>query len=476
MGGLIVLCYLVYKQIMYHRTFYSLNRWLLLSSLILFFYLPTKTIPSEWSINEMFGFQEILNSDIDQNELIIDNVVPSKIDEENFSSISSENFIKVKLSHIKIDLYSIFRWDKGSWLLLLKYIYLLGFFFFSIAWFYQFMKLLFKIYRCKIITDGSSRIVLVEDDISPHSFLNYIFINPFKYDPETFQQILAHEKIHVSQGHSLDLILAEVLLVFQWYNPFCWYYRKAIINNLEFLTDNKLLADGVNRESYQINLLKVAAPQYSNFFANNYNRSMVAKRISKMNSGLSSNKSRWKYLALIPLLCLYVICFNPTYSQPELESKKHIDLLNDISPDSKIETTTKKVANSEKSTSSNGILDLEIEDQNTVSSINDDPKVYFFMDTKCDSCTISSRSDKPSKYFVTNDLILESKLSSYPEIVSKFKQQIWDELGEKEHLNRIAFRNYTNLEDAENYRSFQLGRMPNKGYEVIKLNFQLDEK
>jgi beta-lactamase regulating signal transducer with metallopeptidase domain len=70
---------------------------------------------------------------------------------------------------------------------------------------------------------------------------NYIFINPEKYDWDTYSQIILHEKIHIQQGHSYDIMLAELALIFQWFNPFAWFYRKAMEDNLEFLTDNELL-------------------------------------------------------------------------------------------------------------------------------------------------------------------------------------------------------------------------------------------
>jgi hypothetical protein len=61
------------------------------------------------------------------------------------------------------------------------------------------------------------RIVEVSGDKAPCSFANTIFINPEKYDWQTYEQILMHEKVHVQKGQTLELLLAEVILVFQWY-------------------------------------------------------------------------------------------------------------------------------------------------------------------------------------------------------------------------------------------------------------------
>src|SRR6185436_1476440 len=101
--------------------------------------------------------------------------------------------------------------------------------------------LLYKVYTKPVIKDGKFRIVEIDNDKAPCSFGNNIFINPAKYDLETYNQILLHEKIHIEQKHTFDLLLAEIVLIFQWFNPFAWQFRKELENNLEFFTDNKLL-------------------------------------------------------------------------------------------------------------------------------------------------------------------------------------------------------------------------------------------
>ena len=68
---------------------------------------------------------------------------------------------------------------------------------------------------------GDFHLVELSVDEAPSSFLRYVFLNPERYDEDTFHQIVEHEQIHVKQRHSLDLILMELVLIFQWFNPFC---------------------------------------------------------------------------------------------------------------------------------------------------------------------------------------------------------------------------------------------------------------
>jgi hypothetical protein len=204
--------------------------------------------------------------------------------------------------------------SRASLLRLLKgmfYCYLLGVLIFGLNFLYQLAVLLFQAYCRPVIKDGRFRIVEVSGNRAPCSFGNTIFINPENYDWETYNQILIHEKIHVSGRHTLDILLAEIALVVQWFNPFAWLYRREVENNLEFLTDaSVLLHREVERSAYQLSLLRVSAPQLSFSLTNNYNQSLLKRRIVMMNSKRSSLHTIWKYFFLIPLFTALVCVLN----------------------------------------------------------------------------------------------------------------------------------------------------------------------
>lgn len=201
---------------------------------------------------------------------------------------------------------SLFRLLKG-----LFYCYLLGVLLFGLNFLFQLAALLYQSYRRPVIKDGRFRIVEVSGNRAPCSFGNTIFINPENYDWETYNQILIHEKIHVSGRHTLDILLAEIALVVQWFNPFAWLYRREVENNLEFLTDaSVLLHREVERSAYQLSLLRVSAPQLSFSLTNNYNQSLLKRRIVMMNSKRSSLHTIWKYFFLIPIFTALVCILN----------------------------------------------------------------------------------------------------------------------------------------------------------------------
>ena len=191
------------------------------------------------------------------------------------------------------------------------YLYWIGVSAFGLNLLLQFVVLLFQAYTRPFIRDGKFRIVELSGDKAPCSFGNNIFINPEKYDWDTYSQILLHEKIHIEQRHSFDIIMAEVMLVLQWFNPFAWLYRKEVENNLEFLTDDSVLEHKeVERQSYQMSLLKVSAPHLSLGITTNYNQSLLKRRILMMNAKRSNIHIMWKYFFLVPLLGGLVCALN----------------------------------------------------------------------------------------------------------------------------------------------------------------------
>ncbi|HVV05832.1 MAG TPA: M56 family metallopeptidase, partial [Puia sp.] len=185
---------------------------------------------------------------------------------------------------------------------LLFYLYLAGVVILALNLLRQMVLLLLQRYKGPVIRDGRYCIVTRAGMQGPCSFGNIIFIHPAEYDPETYQQILLHEKVHAGGWHTLDILLAELGIIFQWFNPFIWLFRREMENNLEFLTDRNVLRHpGVERAAYQLSLVKVAAPDMSFNITSNYNQSLLKRRIIMMNAQNSSRHTAWKYFFLLPL-------------------------------------------------------------------------------------------------------------------------------------------------------------------------------
>lgn len=299
-------CLIFYKLLLQKETFFNLNRYVLLACMMLAFVVPLIHVPQQMSFRKAPSPENITYNSPAVNQ---DNVTSAN----NSHSTVVEPVQKVQ----PVNFEQVMQW--------LIYLYWFGVAIFGLNFFMQAVLLLYKAYSRPVIIDGKFRIVEITGDKAPCSFGNNIFINPEKYDWETYNQVLLHEKIHIEEKHTLDLLLAEIVLVFQWFNPFAWAWRKELEKNLEFFTDHKLLAhDAVEKESYQMSLLKVAAPHFPLSLTTNYNQSLLKKRLLMMNSKKSNVHTIWKYFFLLPLMVLFVCLFNePVVKSQNVASKEN---------------------------------------------------------------------------------------------------------------------------------------------------------
>lgn len=107
------------------------------------------------------------------------------------------------------------------------------------------------------ITLQNTTLVLLHDDVLPCTFLNYIFLNKTTYEQHQIEEeLLRHELCHVRQKHSLDILFIEVLIVFFWFNPLLYFYKKAVQLNHEFLADDAVNQTYQNVTFYQKILLQ----------------------------------------------------------------------------------------------------------------------------------------------------------------------------------------------------------------------------
>lgn len=290
-------CLAFYKLLLQKETFFHLNRFVLLGCMILAFILPLLPVPQQLSLRKV----------------AVEKHVPlarTAAGKSQIIALKSPPVQDVIVEQAKqtFDVEMLLQW--------LVYLYWFGVLLFGVNFLMQACVLFYRAYSLSAIQDGKFRIVEITGDKAPCSFANNIFINPEKYEWETYNQILLHEKIHIEQKHTIDLLLAEAVIVFQWFNPFAWQWRKALESNLEFLTDDKMLQqETVEKESYQFSLLKVAAPHFPLSLTTNYNQSLIKKRIIMMNSKKSSVHTTWKYFFLLPLLILFVCLFNQPAAQ-----------------------------------------------------------------------------------------------------------------------------------------------------------------
>ncbi|MBE9467787.1 MAG: hypothetical protein IMY72_05615 [Bacteroidetes bacterium] len=162
-------------------------------------------------------------------------------------------------------------------------------------------------------------IILLNKEIPPFSFLKYIFINKETANFHEYEQIIAHELVHVNQRHSFDLLVANGLTVFMWFNPLAWQLQKAIKTTHEYIADSKVVSQGYELFDYQSLLLRQLVGIPSIGLVNNLNLLFIKKRIIMMTKKKSGFASKMKALLIIPAaLVAFILFANLTLKSPAL--------------------------------------------------------------------------------------------------------------------------------------------------------------
>lgn len=177
----------------------------------------------------------------------------------------------------------------------------------------------------------NSTIVLIDQDVTPHSFLDYIFVNSDAYKSGSIQQeIFIHELAHVKQKHSWDILFFEIMQIFCWFNPILFLYRRAILLNHEFLADQEVINKSIDVRAYQLLLLEKVSQQSSSCISSQFNYSITKQRLIMMTTPKSFRKSLCKQLAIIPVLGISLCLFSTTIIAQEasdtVKPKKQMEI------------------------------------------------------------------------------------------------------------------------------------------------------
>lgn len=144
----------------------------------------------------------------------------------------------------------------------------------------------------------------------PFSFFRLIFLHPCSHSDKETEEILAHERTHVSQWHSIDVIVGELICMVCWFNPFVWLLKREVRHNLEYLADNTVIQSGYDCKSYQYHLLGLAHHQSTTALYNSFNVLHLRNRILMMNKKRSRDIVKAKYLIFIPLSGVLMLMSN----------------------------------------------------------------------------------------------------------------------------------------------------------------------
>ncbi len=229
-------------------------------------------------------------------------------------------------------------------------LYGIGTAFFLIRFVKNIQNITSRIKRNPSVEYKNSELVLVDEKILPHTFLNTIFINKSDYENRNIEdELYTHELTHVAQKHTLDILFIEIIKCVFWFNPILIFYKKAIQLNHEFLADEKVVNSYNNIPVYQSLLLSKANEKQQYYLASNLNYLVTKKRLIMMSKKTPISIAILKKVALTPIFAglIFFMCVKSVAQEKENITKNKVAASNQIEVISYFDNTTFKITNNE---------------------------------------------------------------------------------------------------------------------------------
>jgi len=215
---------------------------------------------------------------------------------------------------------------------ILLVLYVSGILFLGYRIIYHMILLRKAINKANINSIGPVRLVRISSFPASFSFFNYVFINP-SVDEAEVREIMNHELVHVHQKHWLDLLLIEMLRLFQWVNPFVWIYTGFIRLNNEYLADELALQRSLNPGNYKAALMNQLFRSPVISLSSSFNYSLNKKRFDMMKKTLTSPYRKLKVLLVLPVFAIILYAFAvPEYNYLSAESSFNSPTIPEILP------------------------------------------------------------------------------------------------------------------------------------------------
>jgi uncharacterized protein YjhX (UPF0386 family) len=149
------------------------------------------------------------------------------------------------------------------------------------------------------------------DGTAPFSFFKYMVINKQLFNDRELRQVISHEKVHIQQWHSIDILFAELVHIILWVNPLIVYLKRCIKLNHEYIADSEVINSGVDKKDYQLSILQSSFKLQAHQLTNLYSSSKVKTRIKMMNLKKSPNANLYKYAFVLLLVAASYFLINP---------------------------------------------------------------------------------------------------------------------------------------------------------------------
>jgi len=313
-NAVVSILFLAYWLLLRNEKFFKLNRVFLMGILVLAFVLPLVPVINTPGVSRMhrevtalnplynlYGSIGIGNDENIRREFVDNSVQAAEVAQQSFlADVSAKEILFALYAAVVAVLLVRFLFRLISLLLLVR-----------------------KTNKRRI--DGIN-FCQHNEELSPFSFFDYLIVNKSQYNADQYNQIVLHEKVHIRQHHTLDLLVTEIVHIFLWINPVMIFLKQYVKINLEYLADNDVLEAGVDKKSYQYSILQTCLQTETYPLTNLFNSSKLKLRIKMMNSKRTPLARLYKYALVLPLVVALYFVIHPYAKALPLTEQQQVQL------------------------------------------------------------------------------------------------------------------------------------------------------
>lgn len=315
-------------------------------------------------------------------------------------------------------------------------------------------------------------VFLLKQDLAPFSFWNTIYLSETYFKDSKIQDsVFLHEEIHVKQKHSADILFVEILKAVFWLNPFIYFYKKAMVNNHEFIADDRVIRKNKNIKSYQELILQEILKQQNLPLIHQFNFNNTKKRFIMMTNKNSKFAKMKNYLAVPAFAILAIVFAEKTYAKESIENLNQekenvISKVFSNDPLSEYNQIIKKYGNL--------LEQKKYAEFHKAVSISDRSKLhdlYFQLTKEQRAATPLFFMNTPKKLAKTK--VAQSEINDFMDSKKyglwidgkKTKNQELKNFKPEDFSNHFVSKRYPNAISKQNPEPFQLNMMTNKYFE-----------
>ena len=296
----LMVLWLAYRLLFTNSNRFQFNRFYLLSAMLFSLALPLFGLLMGQSSPQVIAFKQNLFDGFMLNEITITYGTPNEV------TLPEVEVATPTRMHISL-------WQ------VLGVIYLIGVAVMALLFLFKMGKLVVMIIRSPKRKMNGYTMVFTHKEHGPYSFFRYAFFTDEQVDPT----IVRHELSHISHHHSWDILMVELMKIFQWFNPFIYFYKRELQSVHEYIADDDVVATGADKRNYMMLILQQCTAVDFSDMSNNFSLILTKKRIKMITKHEKAKGFWWKLLATLPVLALLLIVNARATAQQKADKTVH---------------------------------------------------------------------------------------------------------------------------------------------------------